>query len=199
MNTLISEYLNGFPFLTIKDIKSILFAFHIKKVKKGDVLIVSGQYFPYILKVRKGLLRTYVITPNGDDKTLFFSDKGDDAGSLESIFMKQPSDHFVEALENSVLIVVDAKKFQSLAKKKAMLLKLMNKNLIKGMTTVIERLKFQTLLSPEQRYCQLLENQPTLIQRVPQKYLASYVGVTTVSMSRIKARVHKKEQNINKD
>jgi CRP-like cAMP-binding protein len=193
MSNLISEYLNEFSFLSIKDIKFIFSAFHVKKVEKGDVLITSGQYFPYILKVRKGLLRTYAITLNGDDKTLFFSDKGDDAGSLESIFMEQPSGHFIEALENSVLIVVDAKKFQSLAKKKTMLLKMMNKNLIKGMTTVIERLKFHTLLSPEQRYCQLLENQPTLIQRVPQKHIASYIGVTTVSMSRIKARVYRKK------
>lgn len=171
----------------------ILFAFHVKKVKKGEVIISPGQYYPYVIKVRKGLLRTYAITSNGDDRTLFFSDKGDDAGSLESIFTEQPSVHFVESLENSVLIIVDAKKIQGLAKKKPFLLKMMNKNLIKAMGTLIERLKFQTLLSPEQRYCQLLENQPTILQRVPQKHIASYVGVTNVSMSRIKTRVLRKK------
>ena len=52
-----------------------------------------------------------------------------------------------------------------------------------------DRVRFFTLLTPEERYIKMLEESPKLVQRVPQKYLASYIGVTTVSLSRIRKRV----------
>jgi hypothetical protein len=65
---------------------------------------------------------------------------------------------------------------------------LYNEGLKEAFREAIMRVEFFTVLSPEQRYKTLLEESPELIQRVPQKYLASYLGITTVSLSRIRNR-----------
>ena len=69
------------------------------------------------------------------------------------------------------------------------LLRLWNKALSNTLDSAIQRIEFFCMLNPEERYRHILEENPTLLQRVPQKYLASYMGVTTVSLSRIKTRI----------
>ena len=80
-------------------------------------------------------------------------------------------------------------KFKRLAKQNIHFMSLHNEGLEDSMLDAIERIRFFIMMTPEERYAQLLRKSPHLIQRVPQKYLASYLGVTTVSLSRIRKRI----------
>ena len=139
--------------------------------------------------VLKGLLRTYTITSHCEEITLVFALKGMEAASPPSLFEGKPSIAFIQALEPSLVVVLDARKFEEMAIKHPRLVRLQNQSLKRGIVLLSERIEFYTIFSPEERFLYIQKNLPELIQRVPQKHLASYIGITTVSLSRMKARI----------
>ena len=95
----------------------------------------------------------------------------------------------IEALEPSILLYLDTRKLDKISRNSPVLLRFKISNMQDGMMAIVNRVKFLTDLTPEERYLYLRDNHPKLIQRVSQIYLASYIGITPVSLSRIKARL----------
>jgi CRP-like cAMP-binding protein len=193
MEKTIIDYFKNFSFLNLDDVKLIYSLGKLKRIKKGECIMQAGElnYNGYL--VLKGLLRNYVITNAGEERTLLFSKEGDQTGSHSTLFYDEPSTEFIEAIENSVVFALNSKNAEKLAEKYPKLLKLQNRVLKKMLAESVERIKFFTVLTPEERYIQFSKQYPELFNRVPQKHLASYIGVTKVSLSRIKNRIVRKE------
>ena len=106
----------------------------------------------------------------------------------ESLFAGVPSKKAIEAVEDSQLIAVSAPKlfdlFDSHPKIERLFRKIPEQQYVKTIRR-IESLQFQT---PEERYKQLIISQPDIFKRVPLKFIASYLGITQVSLSRIRSR-----------
>ena len=98
------------------------------------------------------------------------------------------SNEYLHAVENCKVIAINTEKLQELSNDNIRILRLSHEGLKEAFLEAINRIEFFTTLTPEARYETLLKQSPELIQRVPQKYLASYIGVTTVSLSRIRNR-----------
>lgn len=194
MEESIIEHFRAFPFIGFDDIKLIYSLGKLKRIKAGEIIIKAGEINYNAIFVLKGLLRNYVITTDGDERTLLFCKEGDQTGSHSTIFYKKPATENIEAVENSIVFMMNSVIAEKISDKHPKLLQLHNNILKKILAESVERIIFFTVLSPEERFKQLFTNHPDLVKRVPQKYLASYIGVTTVSLSRIKSRINGKKE-----
>lgn len=187
-----------YSFIGPKDIVSILSVSKIKKVKRGELLLASGDLSYKVFVVLKGLLRNYVISESGDEKTLLFVPEKQSTSAFDCVFYEQPSKEFIEAVENSLLMVFDNRDMEKLTFTRTSLLKLQNKRLKEVLSAAVQRLRNHTVLSPEQRYVNFCEMYPNIEQRVKQIHFASYLGITPTSLSRIKSRIKAKQGYLSK-
>lgn len=187
----LKEYLKQFTFLGPKDIANFVGISRITRHKKGDVLLKAGEVSHSMNVLLKGFVRTYVVRQDGEERTTYLGSKGMPYGSTKTILSGQPSNETVVALKNCIVLSFDIREFKRLGDKNFGLYKMYAAALEKGMLEAVERLEFHSVMLPEQRYEYLLENRPEIIQNVPLKYIASLIGVTPVSLSRIRARMVK--------
>ena len=153
------------------------------KVKKGEILQKSGELNTKVYHVKSGLLRSYSIDKNGKENIFMFAPEGwviADTNSSET-----PSVLFIEALENSVVMVLpkdlerEKKNIAALTKR---LNALQNRILMLISTNAIER------------YEHFVKTYPNIVQRVPQRMIASYLGVTPETLSAAKSKHFKKSK-----
>lgn len=189
MESTFLDFLKRFRYLNPKDLYNIYNIVSLKKYKAGEIIVSEGDYFHYNIGITKGLIRTYVITHDGDERTVRFAREGQNTGSSASVIKNEPSFEYLEAIESTIGIEFDLIAFKKLTENNIRILKLWDECICEAFVEAIGRIQFLTTLSPEQRYRELLNKNPSLINRVQQKHLASYLGITTVSLSRIRSRV----------
>lgn len=167
----------------------------IQRYKKGETILSAGEVARSIYFVLDGCIRLFY-NVDGKDKTAYFYHEGSFIWACKSLNHNIPTQKNYEAIEDSIVVKID----------KFALLKLMksssNFELITWKGKEQELITYQQLLahfitlSPEERFMKLLETNKTLFQRVPQQYIASYLGVSAESLSRIKKRVYRKQNEV---
>jgi len=163
-----------------------------KTFKKGDVLLKEGQMSDKNYFVLKGCLRTYYIIDGEEKTTAFYTEM--EGVSPHCVIDRKPSEYFISCVEDCILVVSDTKmettgfeqfpKFESLCR-------MMSEQLLAKNQMQFDDFKTST---PEQRYLNLLKKRPDLLQRAPQHQLASFLGITPQSLSRLRARIVQKKQ-----
>ena len=123
----------------------------LKRVKAGEIIIKVGELNYNGIFVLKGLLRNYLITNDGEERTILFCKEGDQTGSHSTIFHNKPATENIEAIENSVIFMLNSEVAEKITAKHPMLLKLQNNILKKVLAESVERIIFFTILSPEER------------------------------------------------
>jgi CRP-like cAMP-binding protein len=161
-----------------------------KNLKKRENLIAEGQVCHDIHLVLRGALRQYHLI-DGEEKTTFFYFDNHFACNYESYLTQAPSDITIEAIEDCELLYFNRKTLDLMYRlypKYEVFGRLIAENVY---LCAINRLKTFLLNTPEERYQQFLNSYdaPQILERVPQHYIASYLGITPVSLSRIRARV----------
>lgn len=187
----LKEAFDNFTFLSPKDLIDLASIIKLKHVKKGEHLVKVGDYNYQGMKVLKGLLVHYVIDEKGAEKTLLFVPEKMNAGALKTTMQGQPADENITALEDTTLLCADVRQLEKLANKNLHIMKLLNQNYKQIIAEAAERIKFLVVHTPEERYLHFLKTYPHLEERVKQKDLASYLGITVTSLSRMKARLSK--------
>ena len=160
----------------------------IKQFKKGIVLLKEGQISKESYFVIEGLVRKYYVI-NGDDRTTDFYSEHDSVASIQSYMNKTPAKHYFECLEDCKLAVLSYENEQELFKKVPKYETLCRMSMETDFGAQQETLAKFMISSPEERYISLLATRPELLQRVPQYYLASYLGIKPESLSRIRKRI----------
>jgi len=158
--------------------------FNSKSIKKGDLLLLQDEICTKIYFVRKGCLRLYYIVEDVEI-TVWFSFENNSAIELSSFLSGAPSDYFIEAVEDSEILFMHKAELTNLYKnfpEMESIFRVFWENVI---LTLLERFTALQKYSAEKRYLDLM-NQPKYLQRIPQKHLASYIGVTPTSLSRIR-------------
>ena len=163
----------------------------IKTFKKGDLLLSEGQISRDSYFVIAGCVRKYYII-NGEERTTEFYIEDESIASLQSYTNKTPANHYFECVEDGRLAVLNYEKEQELFKRVPKYEALCRMSMENDFGEQQEALAKFITSSPEERYKNLLETRPDLLQRVPQYYLASYLGVQPESLSRIRKRIHQK-------
>lgn len=158
-----------------------------RSVKKGTILLKEGQYSSEYYFVLEGCIRTFYII-DGEEKTTAFYTELEPFTPLCTV-NKMPSEHFVDCVEDCILIVsnpeTDKQMFAEFPRFESLCRVLSEQLLVKTRASLDD---FKTN-SPEQRYLNLVEQRPDLIQRVPQHQIASFLGITPQSLSRMRKRL----------
>jgi CRP-like cAMP-binding protein len=188
----VKEALSNLPFLNPRDMAKIASATTLRTIDEGDYVFREGEQHYIVYVVLKGLLRSYVINQNGEEVTLRFVPEKEKAGSYNTIINDLPAAENLMALEKTVVLSIDTRKAKASDPNNSRALKAKLDVFQKLLNDAIDRLKFYTVYSPEERYEKFRNDYPDLEQRVKQKHLASYLGITPQSLSRIRARIVKR-------
>ncbi|OBA07434.1 hypothetical protein A9P44_09970 [Paenibacillus polymyxa] len=159
-----------------------------KKIAKGDLLVHQGVVQKEIYFVISGLLRSFYIDVNGDDITRFFSKEGS-VLYYEILFDHKPSNRCIEALEDSVVMAMSCNDFKKLIENHIYCMKAYTKLLERKLEYKIQRESSFLLKSATERYLDFRKGYPQLEKRINLAYVASYIGITPVSLSRIRRAI----------
>jgi len=156
-------------------------------VKTKTNLIEEGGRSTCFYFLKKGLLRGWTLH-DGKEITFQFLFEKQFFCSIESFWYNKPSQYTVEAIEDAELLVIDKKQMLDLLTQDVKILQVFNEYMIQRLLIYQKLLIARIKENPEKRYQKLLITAPEIIQRVPQHYIASYLGITSVSLSRIRNR-----------
>lgn len=162
-----------------------------KKVNKGEFFLREGDVCEVLGLTLKGCLRTFFLK-DGKEFTLFFHVEHQPLGDYESFCKQIPACFSCEAIEDSDVLIINHEAFEvfEVSPDGQKLLRLHAESL-----AFMLRDKLLSLLrdTPEQRYLKIINTEPELLQRIPQYYLASYLGIEPESLSRLKRRVKQQQ------
>lgn len=191
MSEKIKEFFRDVPFLGPLDLLQLIKIVKLKQVEKGEHVLQESDYNYQAIKVIKGLLCHYIIDDDGNEKTLLFVPENKFSGSLQTLMNNKPADENIVALEKSMLLTADIRELEKIASKNLQIMKLLNFSYKKIIQEAAARIKFLIANTPEERYKFFSDTYPGLEQRIKQKDLASFLGITVSSLSRMRGRIAK--------
>jgi CRP-like cAMP-binding protein len=189
LDNIILYFQDIFPALQRQEIDALLGITKVKTIEKDDFFIKAGEYKPIIGIVLKGIIRAYYITDTGQEMTPFFWDENLVTGSWETLYLKQPSALNYEAIEPTTLAIVDFIAFKQIAAQYPMLQKVYIEMVEIILTNTLLHQQSYINEKPEKRYELFKTNSPHLLSRISQKHMASHLGITPISFSRMKKRL----------
>ncbi len=163
-------------------------AFELLDLKKNEFLVKEGEVCPYFCYVESGILQHEIVV-NDEAITTYLALRNTFTASLDSFLFKKPSRKSVKAIFDCRLWVLDLGTFCELIEGNAAFGQFYY-NLIEKQICLIDDYRIDLLtLTPEERYKKLLVTEPQLMQQVPLHYLASFLGISSRHMSRIRKNI----------
>ena len=156
-------------------------------VPSKAILLEEGKVAEKLYLIRKGCLRLFFYN-EGKDITFQFFFEGDFVASFDSLYKRTPSLFYLESIEQTELTAIRREDFYNLINNNLSFRQLYEEKLIDRFHAYQQLFLSRIKNTPQQRYEELLKEYPNIIQRVPQHYIASYLGITPVSLSRIRNR-----------
>jgi CRP-like cAMP-binding protein len=180
--------------ITLEMVLAFLPLIKYKTIAAGEHLYEHGSTTREIVYVIKGLLRAYKVVEKGEELTLAVRPEGMLVVCWEQILLDEPSYQNVDALEDTTIIYFENDDTKALFENSPEIERFYYGILIEQLAERL--LGYQSTLNrkPQARYLDIYYNQPKLLERLPQRIIASYIGVTPVSLSRLKKRLEKEEE-----
>lgn len=182
-------YLTVFKDLKLSDLISLFNIASTRKLVAGEIYIKENTTSNQLAYIRKGLIRAYMLKENGDEITLLLRWENQFVASHDTIILNRPSRFVYQAMEDTTLLEIDYNKASELLDRNPKLSAARSKFIMNMLVESMSRVESFILLSPEERYLQLIKEKPNIVNRVPDKYLATLLGITPVSLSRIRKRI----------
>ena len=165
-----------------------------KEIQKNDFVLQENDTCKFIGLLEEGSMRTFYINEKGEDvsflfhfnqqiEDLFFTD-------YESVLLGTKTKLNIQALENSKVHFITKEDWNNLCNKNVFWQYFSKKMTEKIYLSAKKRVEHLLYYTPENRYLKLLEENPHIFQKIPQKYIASYIGITPQSLSRIRNRIN---------
>lgn len=160
-----------------------------KKLRKRRFLMGEGDVCKYTVFVEKGLLRSYTVDEKGAEHILQFAMEGWWSGDLYSFLTGEASSYYIEALEDSELLLITKPSWDLLLDEVPAFERYFRILIQNNLIATQRRLIGTMSETAEEKYCRLVKDYPDIIQRVPQHMIASYIGITRETLSRIRSNV----------
>ncbi len=175
--------------LTDEEFANIIPSFKQKQLKKKERLLSNGAVCDFVVFVNKGSLRSYTIDEKGSEHILQFAFENYWISDLFSYLAVVPSALNIEAMENTEVLYISKTAMEALYHKVPKLERFMRLQIQNAYVALQKRLNATMSASAEDRYLELLQVHPDILIRVPLIYIASYLGVTPESLSRIRRQL----------
>ena len=171
--------------LSIECQQDLIACSKINTFKRGEIVIREGQFSKKAYLIVQGCARAYYLK-DGRDISDWFTFENQFMASIVSFFSEAPSPHYVEFVEDSIVIEFSKDTIDKLSNKHRDLERFNNKVVTETMLGLCERLYTIQFNKAEERYKHLISIQPNITQRIPLTHIASYLGITLETLSRIR-------------
>lgn len=186
----ITSYFQSISNISLSDLSVIDKIFYSFTVKKNEFFIKAGENPDKFGLIISGIFRYFYIDNDGKEYTKYFALEDDLLISYSAILLGEVSRFYIEALENSEILISSFKTFNELTENNLSWNKIARK-LTEQQYIKKEIREYQFLFDDaETRYLQFLKEYPDLIERVKQYHIASYLGITPVALSRIRKKLN---------
>lgn len=187
-----STYLKQNAGVTDKQLSRIKNRMELRTVSKGEILLRAGDICKNTFYVEKGLLRFYSIDTFGKERIIQFAPEGWFVSDRSSIYFNEPSEYFIDAVEETSVIVMDENFSCDLGSESPEYTRYLEQILQKHIRFLQKRINLLIGATVEERYLDFIKSYPNLTARVPQWMIASYLGVTPEGLSRVRKELVKK-------
>jgi CRP-like cAMP-binding protein len=162
--------------------------FPLKEIFKGDHLFREGNICKHLFYIKKGLARVYYDSDTGKDITLWFSAENSLLTAIDSFYLNKPTRDNCEALEDMIVYTITQSQLETLLKsqKGAQIVFYIMYEVTRKMAEHMESIRFH---SAKERYLALISNYPAILQRASLGHIASYLGITQETLSRIRGLI----------
>lgn len=189
MFAVFEQYLTSKASFTAAEIQQINSAGLVKNLRKKQYLLQADDVWTYHAFVTKGCLRTYSVDAKGTEHVINFAAENWWTGNQESLATGLPSRYNIDAIEDSTVILFRKEDFEQLRRNIPALDELVNAVLHRSFIAAQNRIHSAISYSAEEKYREFLKKYPDFALRIPQHMVASYLGMTTETLSRIRRQV----------
>ncbi len=187
MSRIITDFLSKYVDLSEKETEIITRQFKRKTIKKNNYLLTQGETCRDIVLVEKGCLRLYYLKEDVE-VSVWFAFEESSAIEIYSFISGKPSDYFIQAIEDSEIVFLPKSELNKLYRTIPKTQELMKNFWEDVILNLISRFTSLQKDTAEQRYLALLKK-PGYMAAIPQKFLASFIGITPTSLSRIRRKI----------
>ena len=183
------EYLRTIVSIADTEFADIILHFKVLILKKGDCFIEQGDVCRQIGFIKQGTLKTYYINDKGEEITSCFCTENNFTTSYKSFILQSPSDLTIRAIEETELFVIDYENLQKLYAK-SLAWQAIGRAVAEREYIVMEQ--YASVLSNEtakEKYLRMLKEQPNILQKASITDIASYLGVSRRTLSRIRKEI----------
>lgn len=163
-----------------------------KKLRKRQYLLNAGDVCQYMTFVEKGLLRSFSVDEGGHEHVMQFAMEGWWISDMASFLSGDQAIHNIEALEDSELLLLTKQAMDEMIDKVPSMERYFRLLMQNSIIALQRRIRAVQTFTAEEIYLKLMEVQPEIISRAPQQHVASYLGITPETLSRIRKQVSKK-------
>lgn len=192
MFEIFKDYLSGKAVLTVDDFELIQSVCIFKKFRKHQYLLQAGDVCQQVAFVCKGLLRFYFISAKGAEHIMQFVPEYHLIGDRDSLTTNLPSKYNIDAIEESEIVLIKKNDFDMLRNTISafndIIIDLTNKNVL----VLQERINVDISHTAEEKYNYFLAKHPAVINRIPLHMIASCIGISPETLSRIRSNSNKK-------
>ena len=191
MNTYLEKFIAKYVSLSDTELEDIAGKFKSKVVKKNNYLLKQGDTCKDLVFVESGCLRLYYLKDD-IEVSVWFAFQQSSAIEIYSFISESPSNYFLQAIEDSEVLCLPKTELDKLYQYQPKMQEMMRNFWEDVILNLINRFTALQKDSAEKRYIDLL-NKPAYLETIPQKYLASFIGVTPTSLSRIRKQIIKNQ------
>ncbi|MGY4384598.1 CRP-like cAMP-binding protein [Pedobacter sp. UYP24] len=192
MFEIFQKYISEKADLTDADYDKIKAVVIVKKLRKRQYLLQEGDVWKYNAFVIKGLVRFYSLDQNGRENIVSFAKENWWTGDRASLLTGEPSKNNIDAIEDTELILITKTNFELLCREIPAFNDMVNAILNKSFITSQSRIHTAIAYTAEQKYLDFVDKYPDLLVRAPQAMIASYLGITPETLSRVRKEIVKK-------
>jgi CRP-like cAMP-binding protein len=164
-----------------------------KKLRKKQYLLQEGDVSKFISFVENGCLRAYSVDESGGEHIIQFALEGWTISDLYSFITGEPATYNIDAIENSELVLISKRAHEELLDKLPKYERYIRLKITEAYIALQKRITSVISLPLEERYTYLSSLYPDIVQRVPQHMIASYMGLTPETLSRVRKRISLKK------
>ena len=186
------NYLTSKIFLTEEELKMIETVSVFKKLRKRQYLLQEGDVWKMNAFVCRGCMRTYRVDDKGAEHILNFAVENWWTGDRESLMTGNPAKSNIDALEDSVILLIEKERLENLSVQIPALNNFLNNILQKSFNVSQNRIIANISYTAEEKYLNFIETRPEIANRVPQHMIASYLGISPETLSRVRNQIAKK-------
>lgn len=171
------------------EFEKFLALWEFKKFNRNEFIIQAGEVPKFSIFVLKGCLRQYIVNEKGEESIVYFAEERHFIGDLPSIRNKTISNYNFQAIEECELLTISAENWEQAFIKFPWWTEAHITGYQKWAALLQQQMAERHTLTGEERYLNLLKAKPKLFQRVPQHYIASYLGISPETLSRIRKKI----------